>query len=257
MAVARSIIERLLAKGRLEAAIEGGLLLARHYSDEEKSAAVAQHAARFHTLMSDYNAGTVSDEDYRLERARISRAMIEWAQEVPGTWTDAPLKAAGFSADKWDGSKSKIPPFIGWIALIAVLGILAWVFRAQLFPDKKPQETTTQTQTPTQTDYGVAPARPQVVPAPGPARTPQKAPDEEPVRSTTTPEGKFRSFAKTVIREDMERGYIGDKIAFRNVRTKEIVCCFSNAEDFADGKAYVSEDGVKYFYIDKKGNKLK
>jgi hypothetical protein len=54
----------------------------------------------------------------------------------------------------------------------------------------------------------------------------------------------------------MERGYKGKKLAFRNVRTKEILCCYTDAADFSEGKAYVSKDGINYFYINKRGEKV-
>ena len=101
---------------------------------------------------------------------------------------------------------------------------------------------------------------------PKPSSTKKTAPKPEetaPVQAKTppqtlaTPDNKFRSFGKSKIVDDMERGYMGQKFAFRNVRTLEILCCYADAEDFSGGKAYVSKDGQTYLYIDKKGNVVK
>ncbi len=71
-----------------------------------------------------------------------------------------------------------------------------------------------------------------------------------------TPDNKFRSFSKMKIVDDMELGKVGSDMAFRNVRTGVILCCYRDAEPFSGGKAYVSKDQVNYFYIDKKGNRV-
>ncbi len=54
----------------------------------------------------------------------------------------------------------------------------------------------------------------------------------------------------------MELGKVGSDMAFRNVRTGVILCCYRDAEPFSGGKSYVSKDQVNYFYIDKKGNRV-
>ncbi len=96
-----------------------------------------------------------------------------------------------------------------------------------------------------------------------PQKQPGKLPavQEKPPASTTTtlatPDERFRSYGKTMIVNDMELGYMGSKKAFRNVRNKEILCCFTDAEPFSSGKAWVTKDGVNYYYIDIKGNKVK
>ena len=50
---------------------------------------------------------------------------------------------------------------------------------------------------------------------------------------------------------------MGGKIAFRNVQTGELLCCYADAEDFEGGKANVSTDGAAYFYINKKGERVR
>jgi hypothetical protein len=248
MAAARTILEQLLSKGKLEAALEGGLLLTQHYDDDEKGDVLAQLSARFHTLITDVQAGTISDEDYRIERARINRAMIDWVDEIPAEWTDASLKAAGFSPGKYDvGSTAASGRRSIWIvaALLAVL-VAVWVLRTHFFPAEILEKNRA-------ADPAIA--RDTISNQRGSQSPVAGIPESSGTRRAT--DEKFRSFAKMVIAEDMERGYVGDKLAFRNVRNKQIICCFSDAKDFSGGKAYVSEDGVSYFYIDKNGNKLK
>ena len=72
-----------------------------------------------------------------------------------------------------------------------------------------------------------------------------------------TPDPKFRSYAKPQVSEDMEKGFIleGNKVAYRNLRTKAILCCFEDGEMFENGKARVSENGKEYYFIDKNGKK--
>lgn len=279
MQPARPLVENLLAKGKLEAAIEACLLLARHHQDQERGSTVAQHSARFHTLMTDYHAGTLNDDDYRPERARINRAMLDFAHALPADWTDEALEKAGFSAQAYDktsapGQKSFLEKWglvLGIVAsLAAILGV---TLKDVLFPEKQ-KEVLEQPKENPPTSAEVKPQEPTTTPAqkeaagtsqkPAFKTIPSKQPEKssEPVKSTrepqptlATPDEQFRSFSKTKIVDDMERGYLGRKLAFRNVRTKEILCCYSDAEDFSGGKAYVSKDGVNYFYIDKKGNR--
>ena len=55
----------------------------------------------------------------------------------------------------------------------------------------------------------------------------------------------------------MEKGYIGstNRIAYKNLVTKAVFCCYEDGEPFVNGKAKVSENGSDYFFIDKNGNK--
>ncbi len=277
---ARQFIEHLLTKGKLEAAIEGSLLLARHYADQERSSTVAQHSARYHTLMNDYHAGTLNDDDYRPERARINRAMLDLAHSIPMDWTDEPLKQADFSANAFDKTiiqhqKSFFEKWglaLGMVASIVV--ILGVTFREAIFPKKvdaaaqtaepkpgsivpqqKEKEAVKEPQN-SGTPASKTPAtQSKVQPKQLPERTVKPANTE--TSTLATPDKVFRSFAKLIIADGMELGKIGNDMAFRNVRTKEVLCCFKDAEKFMDGKAWVSKDGVNYYYIDLQGNKLK
>lgn len=276
---ARHLLENLLAKGKLEAAIEASLLLCRHYSDQERISTAAQHSARYHTLMNDYHAGTINDDDYRPERARINRAMLDLAHGIPADWTEEALIKAGFDASAYDGTlgASKQKSFLEKWGLIlgivaSLMGILGWTLKDLLFPGK---EQTTQTvepkqpasDTPTKQDSAPkenpSPASTVKIPDAKPATkpttkvsTPTQQPSNTQPGTLATPDEKFRSFGNAKIVEDMERGYKGSKLAFRNVRTKEILCCFADADDFSGGKAYVSKDGTNYYYINKRGEKV-
>jgi len=275
---ARHLLENLLAKGKLEAAIEGCLILCRHYGDRERSADAAQHSARYHALMDDYHAGTLGDDDYRLQRARINRAMLELAHEIPLEWTDEALQRAGFSArafDKATASKSgsfwqKWGLVLGTIAIVLVAG---FVLKNVMAPPKEQPHVSQTIEPPaseTQNQAEAKPTKPEPKPttpiksnsnSSGTNATDGSATQTRPILKTqpiNVPkiDGRFRSFANMQIKDDMERGYMDGKIAFRNVRTKEIICCFSDGEDFSGGKAYVSKDGVAYYYINKQGDKV-
>lgn len=276
---ARHILENLLAKGKLEAAIEASLLLCRHYSDQERISTAAQHSARYHALMNDYNAGTLNDDDYRPERARINRAMLDLAHGIPADWTEEALTKVGFDAKAYDhtpGASNQKSFLEKWGLILGIvaslMGILGWTLKDFLFPEK---EQTTQTAEPKQ-PASDAPAKqePPQIENPKPAsaaKTPATKPVTNPSNKTSTPTQEqpqnrpgslatsdevFRSFGNAKIVEDMERGYKGKKLAFRNVRTKEILCCYTDAADFSEGKAYVSKDGINYFYINKRGEKV-
>lgn len=67
--------------------------------------------------------------------------------------------------------------------------------------------------------------------------------------------GKFRSFAPSRIIEGMERGKVDGEFAFLNHTTRQVLCCYEDAEDFSGGKAYVKQRG-RYFYIDKAGREV-
>lgn len=197
---ARLFIENLLAKGQLESAIDNSLVLCRFYEDAKRGGEIMQHSARYHSLMQEYRAGTLGDDDFRPERARITRTMLDWAQNIPDGWTDEVFLQPGISEHPSDHR-----------------------------PEIRPE-------------------------SPQPDR---QVPPQPEISGTKNPPGeKFRSFAKTVIADDMERGYIGQNLAFRNVRTREIICCFADAQDFSGGKARVSKDGMHYFYIDKRGKEV-
>lgn len=267
---ARIFLERLLIKGKLEAAIEASLILCRHYGDTQRMGAVAQHSARFHALMDEQTAGTLDEDDYRPERARINRDMFELIQDLPSNWTDEALAAEGFSADAFEqtfvpNQKSNLGKngiIIGLVVLLVAL--LGLVLKDKIFPpdgdpkigqpeQTKPVKPETATSDSADKEAAAVETKPQspVQKRPSSPMPPQG--DKEPMPS----DNKFRSFGKSKIIEDMELGYVGQKLAFRNVRTLEILCCFADAKDFKGGKAYVSKDGVKYFYVDKQGNEVK
>jgi hypothetical protein len=272
---ARQLLEHLLAKGKLEAAIEGSLILARHYSDQERSADAAQHSARYHTLMDDYQAGTLSDDDYRPERARINRAMLELVHEIPLEWTDEALQKADFFQKSFDSGRpaqqkgfwQKRGLWLGILAIFVV--VLGVTMKNKLFSDKNQTDQTQPAGTQTGKTEAPANAEPtqnstqresspsSKIPAePQAGNNPSTGSETRKIQPVSIPkvDQKFRSFAGQKIVENMERGYMDGKFAFRNVRNKEILCCFSDAQDFSGGKAYVSKDGRNYFYIDKQGN---
>ncbi len=278
---ARLYLEHLLAQGELEAAIEGGLILCRFYKHNELKSTLAQYSGRFHTLMDEYHAGTINDDDYRPERARITQAMLEFLEQIPSDWTDEALLAARFNPAKFEYPRTTAKPkrtVVSWpiLMLLGLGGLLVagFIFREKFFPEKATAQQELKQDVPDS-----RPAVPDTIvkssPAPkvepGPSQVPPKSPTQTKAAKTTpearqqpstssntlaTPDNKFRSFAKSRIIEDMERGYIGQKLAFRNVRTKEILCCYTEAADFSGGKAYVSQDGKYFFYINKQGNRV-
>jgi hypothetical protein len=280
MSNARHFIEDLLTKGKLEAAIEGCLILVRHYGDQERGGMVAQHSARYHTLMTDYHAGTINDDDYRLERARINRAMLDLVHSIPADWTDDSLIQAGFSArafDKATGQQQK--SFLEKWGLVlgivaSLMGILGVTLREIIFQKKEDPvaqtaESKTGSNAPQPTEQTMV-KEPQKTDAPGSKTTAtqtkvqsKKLPDatipsaNSGASPQAIPDKVFRSFSRLVIADDMELGKIGAEMAFRNVKTKELLCCFKDAESFMNGKAWVSKDGINYYYIDPRGNKVK
>lgn len=279
MSSARTYLEKLLAKGKLEATLEAGMLLCRHYQDTEGNAIVVQHSGQFHNLMDDYHAGTLSADDFRPERARISRAMLEWVHSIPNNWTTEPLQAAGFSEKIFDKGSAESTaqkwktPAILVLGLAVLLAIWLWTGRNRKDADESsPSETSKPAIPPADTpaekssaknqpatntslpkSKSLPPTQPQTSPKTGPS--PKETLPETKTSGTT--DQKFRSFAKLAIHDDMELGYMGDKYAFRNVRTREILCCYADAKGFSGGMAYVSLDGRNFFYINKKGEKVK
>lgn len=246
---AQAVLERLLTKGKLEAAIEASLILCRHYGDETRMSMVVQHSARFHTLMSEQTAGTLDEDDYRPERARINRDMFEFIQDLPTVWTDEALIAANFSAAAFEQTVTPDQPKSpGKLALVAgfvvvLLVVLGMILKDNISPPKVEPKISQQEQ--------------ETIPDKPSAQIPSSTPPNSSAKDPIGSESKFRSFGKSTIVEDMELGYVGQKLAFKNVRTLEILCCYADAKVFKGGKAYVSEDGVKYFYIDKRGKVVK
>ncbi len=174
--------------------------------------------------------------------------------------------------------------------LASLAGILGVTLKGFLFPKK--EETTTTANPPqkdsssttevaptptTSTDPAASQSKPTANPTrptqqrpalpsqrPAPSGSKNAEPDRsEPVHTSlppstlATPDRKFRSYAKPQVSEDMEKGFIleGNKVAYRNLRTKAILCCFEDGEMFENGKAKVSENGKDYYYIDKNGKK--
>ncbi len=279
MSSARIYLEQLLAKGKLEAALEAGMILCRYYQDAVANATVVQQSGQFHNLMDDYHAGTISLDDFRPERARINLALLDWVHSIPETWTTEALEKTGFSEKTFekDASSAKRKFWLLPVVIVLVLGAAfgaIWYFRSDVQPETnapaktpetnttlppRPADTTSQqtakTQPTTQKPVSKSKSQPQkntnpVVPKPS------TEPKTQPSETLATPDQKFRSFAKSAIYDDMELGYMGNNYAFRNVRTKEILCCYAAAKGFSDGKAYVSTDGKNFFYINKKGEKI-
>jgi hypothetical protein len=287
MSSARTYLEQLLAKGKLEAALEASMILCRHYQDQEGNAVVVQQSGQFHNLMDDYHAGTISLDDFRPERARINRAMLEWIHSIPANWTTEALNEGGFSEISFERELPIEKKRSWWIPVLILLilgtAIVIWFIstRAQesyiaiekanpktAAADSIPKTTTSIPEKPITSNRPVdtspqkSKTQPQTLPkttSSPPNTVPAKnepTPESKPANSPSVSDQKFRSFAKMAIYDDMELGYMGDKYAFKNVRTKEILCCYTAAKGFSDGKAYVSLDGKNFFYINKKGDKV-
>jgi hypothetical protein len=267
MQKARTLLENLLTRSELETAINGCILLHRHYGDPEGGSATAQLSARYHALMAQQRDGTISQEEYRLERARINRAMLDLVQKMPADWTDAPLADPGFSNQMPKAAPQQKRKWGLALALsVVLLGIAGFALRERIFPTAA--NSTVQSNNPIpepdkpvqQPQQSAAnPSKSTEKPAPSQERTPpsnaesSSQPNIQVPAAASKSDSRFRSFGKTVISDGMERGKVGEKMAFRNVQTGEILCCFADAEDFSAGKAYVSKDGVNYFYINKQG----
>jgi len=269
---ARSLIEILLTRSELEAAINGCLLLCKHHGDSERGSESAQLSARYHDMMTHWRDGTISQEDYRLERARINRAMLDLVQKMPAEWTDAPLKAAGFSVQMPANSQQK--SFLrqwglAFLLIAGILGIAGLALHERIFPKKETiatqpnnpkSDSTPPVQQPEQSNTvpkksakSAGKSTPSQVRKPVGAAGPSVEPSIQVPLVVPKPDSRFRSYGKTIISDGMERGKVGDKMAFRNVQTGEILCCYADAEDFSGGKANVSKNGIKYFYINKNG----
>ncbi|HLP94385.1 MAG TPA: hypothetical protein VK168_10140 [Saprospiraceae bacterium] len=282
MSTARIYLEQLLAKGKLEAALEAGMILCRHYQDTEANAIVVQQSGQFHNLMDDYHAGTISLDDFRPERARINLALLDWVHSIPETWTTEALDKAGFSEKSFEKDASAAPRKSWFLPIIIVLILgtavgAVWFLRSgdqpateavnktpetkaapqvQSPPDSILRQSAKTTQ-PTQKPVAQSKSLPKPQKNTSPViSSPTTEPKPQPAQNLATPDQKFRSFAKSAIYDDMELGYMGDKYAFRNVRTKEILCCYAAAKGFSDGKAFVSTDGKSFFFINKKGEKI-
>ncbi|MCC7245770.1 MAG: hypothetical protein IT269_08835 [Saprospiraceae bacterium] len=264
-------------------------MLSNHYADVEHRDIFGNLAGRYHRLMRVHHAGAVSLDNYKLELSQINIAMRDLAQSLPPHWTNEALIEAKFNPDAWDetpptvnnSSPSKTWMWVAGFLALTLVGLGIWKLMTPTPPasDKPivqqspstatqgsdnqsvsiPPVTTTTTPSrnePTQRTVQKQPASTSPVNT-KPAQT-ETQPVQTPSTSTTlaTPDNKFRSFGKTVIVNDMELGMMGEKMAYRNVRTKQVLCCFKDATHFSNGKAYVSRDGVKYFYINTQGQEV-
>lgn len=289
MPAARTIVNDLLTQGKLKAAIEATQLLCNYYDDTENNSIITHQAGRYSSLMEDNNAGIIRIEDYRIELNRIRKAIRDLAQSLPPHWTNNALHEAKFNPDAWDetptpannSSNNKTWMRVAGLLALTLAGLGIW----KLMPPTPPasdksvvqQSPANETQGPATQSVSVPPITTTTAPARNeptqrtaqkqpasttpvntkPAKT-EAQPTQTPSTSTTlaTPDNKFRSFGKTVIVNDMELGMMGEKMAYRNVRTKQVLCCFKDATNFSNGKAYVSRDGVKYFYINTQGQEV-
>jgi len=279
MQKARPVIENLLTQGKLEAAIEGSMILCRAYQDDSLGDIAAQHSARFQMLMRDHNEGLINEDDYRPELARINRAMLDLADAIPEAWTEAPLAQAGFSSKIYDEAPpEKQGHFPKWAILIGLMvvstGILVVKYWNTALPGKdvnaateaaKPPEIKVREQSNQATENKASardnPEKRSDQPSirlPKTVKTPETLPKANNSNPATlaTPDTRFRSFGKTIVSDNMELGKVGESFAFRNVRTGDILCCFADAKAFGNGKAYVSKDRINFYYIDNTGKKV-
>jgi hypothetical protein len=279
MQKARSVIENLLTQGKLEAAIEGSMILCKAYLEDSLGDIAAQHSARYQMLMRDYNEGLLNEADYRPGLARINRAMLDLADAIPETWSEEPLIQAGFSSKiykevkpaKNQGQWLKWALLIGMAVIAAIFGGYYWSTgnpKKEVVAASEPSKPT-EISIPEQSspvpenkpDSGNKPENRSTQPSktlPKSAKTPEILPKASKSIPGTlaTPDTRFRSFGKTVISDNMELGKVGESFAFRNVKTGEILCCFADAKSFGSGKAYVSKDRINFYYIDKTGKKV-
>lgn len=279
---ARTFIDNLLKQGELEAAINGCLLLCKCYSDSQVCTTITILSGSYHALMNERRNGTISQEYLLLERNRINKSMCEMVREMPADWTAEPLAAAGFSATapaapvaapaQRKGFLEKWGLVLGLVA--SLMGIAGITLREVFFPKKdtlveqpsgpKPDVAKPAQQPQQSTEAPKTQAEPAGKPTPSQVRKPVAGstessgqPSVQAPPSAPQSDSRFRSFGKTVISDGMERGKVGGKMAFRNVQTGKILCCYADAEDFEGGKANVSQDGVTYFFINKKGERVK
>lgn len=288
---ARSALLQWLSKSELQRTLEGLDLLCRHHADPQRGAEVALQSGRHHHLMEQQRDGTIVQADYLTERARISKAVMDLVQNLPADWSAEPLA----QVPPVPPPAAAVPPqksflekwglIIGIVAGIA--GITGLTLKDVLFPKKtdpataqqpagtgqmpgtaqpseplpekktaqpadhqpqKPPQTSSSrpsVSTPTQTTLAKLPAATE-------AEKPKPAPTQ-PAETAAT--GKFRSYAPTKIIEGMERGKVDGKHAFFNHATRQVLCCYDDAEDFSGGKAWVSQRG-RYFHIDKAGKEV-
>lgn len=238
----RFTIQQHIENGDLEEAIDLYLQQARENNDAERIANGVLLSGRYSELVEQQQHGAISQENYSIERAQIRLAVLDFANDLPTNWKSKPVEAVSPERQVPPGSPATDRTPATWIAgvLLLLAIVIGWVWlggTSQAQNEQKP-----------------IPAEKSNLP---PAET-QGIPQQSPTPGNTgkTQQPKFRSFGKQVIADGMERGYVGDRFAFRNVRTNSILCCYEEASDFSEGKALVKQDGAS-FYIDKNGNKVK
>jgi hypothetical protein len=292
MPSAKKTLQQLLRKGELESAIGMYCDLSQQYGHADDHATAIQLSGSYRLLLRQEHDQVISGEDFRLEHNKINRAMLNMVKSVPDTWviSSQPTRMAPDDAPNTSSGGVFSKKWLLAAGLALLVGIGGWGAYQLFSPQKTTATTSPQVNQPTHAptphtapDPAVTPAAnppetttsPATQPSPNKPKTvlprptttqpttteqtrqPTLIKSKETHFSLTTPDQRFRSFGKTVIRDDMERGMVGEKLAFRNVRTNKILPGrYTDAEDFSGGKAYVSEDGVNYFYIDKNGQRI-
>jgi len=285
---ARSALLQWLSKGELQHTFDGLDLLCRHHADAKRGAETALQSGRFHHLLEQHRDGTIAQADYLTERARISKALMDLVQNLPADWPAEPLvqvpATPATAASASAGGKSFLEKWGLIIGIVAgVAGITGITLKDVFFPKKTDtaaaQQPAAAGQKPTDTAQPTvtAPDKNTAQPTehqpqkptqqPSGSRAEQQPPKTTADQPTTSAEaekpkpqppgatGKFRSYAPTRIIEGMERGKVDGQHAFFNHVTRQVLCCYEDAEDFSGGKAWVKQRG-RYFYIDKAGREV-
>jgi hypothetical protein len=267
----RSLLLQWFSEGDLQRVLAGLDLLCQHHADPRRREDVLLLSNRLRHQQAQQRKGTISQADYNLEHARLSEALMDLVQQLPTDWPAEPLAQVPPSAapipQAAPGARGFFPKWaLGLGLLLAVAGLAGWLAKDRIFPQKAETSMQKPAETPVKPDPSAENSLPKPAqpgpeakngaqqPAPGSSPKPKQPSATTPTEPSAAPAaGKFRSFAPSRIADDMERGKVDGKFAFLNHRTRAILCCYDDAEDFSSGKAYVKQRG-KYFYINKSGH---
>lgn len=240
----RTALEQLIARGDTKEAIEIYLACVRHYQDDERLSAGLLQSGKYHSLLEQNDEGVLGRDDFRVEMAQIQKAMVGLIAEIPPNWT----LPAGIALPV-DGSAKKnvAKPSGVWLwalGIIFLVVVMIWGVKILMRAKNARQKDQSETQSSVQ------------VPIPKKDEDPSQTESGSPSKDGKA-EFKFRSFANPIRSEDMELGFIldGQKKAFRNLRTAQILCCYDEARPFSKDRALVQQQG-RSFYIDKNGKEV-
>lgn len=84
---AKQILLDWLAKNELKKVLQGLSFLAEKYKDEQVRNNTASQSGRLKFLENQWTAGTISQEEYHLQAARLREALLNLINDLPDDWT--------------------------------------------------------------------------------------------------------------------------------------------------------------------------